>query len=59
MFFWTIYTHSILWNESLALTIWDLRCFEDLEEKGELVSDFINELITKVFVEQPRLHRVC
>ena len=29
--------------------------FEGLEEKG----DSINLLITKLFVKQPRLHRVC
>ena len=29
--------------------------FEGLEEQGELVT----ELMTKVFVEQPQLQRVC
>ena len=26
---------------------------------SERMSDLVNELPTKVFVEQPRLHRVC
>ena len=30
-------------------------CFEDLGEKDRLLT----ELMTEVFVEQPRLHRVC
>ena len=29
--------------------------FEDLEEKAELLS----QLMMKLFVEQPRLHRLC
>ena len=40
---------------SLALTVWDYGCFEDLEEKD----DSHNEWITKVFVEQPWLQQVC
>ena len=40
---------------SLALTVCDLGYYEDLEEKDEL----LNELITRLFVGQPRLHRVC
>ena len=40
---------------SLALTVLELRCFEDLEEKDELLT----ELITEVFVEQLWLHLVC
>ena len=34
---------------SLALTVWELSCFEDLEEKDELLN---------VFVEQPLLYRL-
>ena len=40
---------------SLALTVWEWRCSEDISTKDES----INEIMTKVFVEQPRLHRVC
>ena len=40
---------------SLALTVWDLQCLEDLEEKDEL----LNESVTEVIVEQIRLHWVC
>ena len=29
------------------------------EEKDEWLSDWLNEKITTMFVEQPRLHRVC
>ena len=39
---------------SLALTVWERQCFEDISPKDEL----IDELITKLFVEQPRQHRV-
>ena len=46
------------WTFSLGHTDWDWRCFEDILTKGWL-NDWINELITKVFVEQPLLHRVC
>ena len=42
-------------GHSLALTVWELWCFEDLEEKDR----WINQLMMKVFVEQPWLNRVC
>ena len=32
--------------------------FKDLEEKDESVNK-VSECIMKVFIEQPRLHRVC
>ena len=35
-----------------ALTVWDSQCLEDSERKD----DSINESVTKVFIEQPRLH---
>ena len=38
----------------LAHTVWEWRCFEDFEEKDQSP----NELITKVLVQQPRLHRI-
>ena len=40
---------------SPALKVWELWCFEDLEEMDRL----LNEWMTKPFLEQPRLHRVC
>ena len=40
---------------TLALTVWEWRCSEDMEEKA----DSVNHSVTEVFVEQPRLHRVC
>ena len=36
-----------------------LGCFEDFEEKDQRVNELINESVTKLFVEQPWLHRVC
>ena len=41
---------------SLALTVYDLWYYEDLEER---MTDSVNELMTRLFIEQPRLHRVC
>ena len=46
-------------NSSLALTVCDLWYYEDLEEKADSVNELINELMTRLFIEQPRLHRVC
>ena len=43
---------------SLALTVCDLWYYEDLEEKADLLTHWINELITRLFIEQPQLHRV-
>ena len=41
-------THGVLWTfsqnfRSLALTVWELNCSEDLEEKQQWVSDWIND----------------
>ena len=33
-------------------------CFEDLEEKDESGTESVIQWMTKVFVEQPRLHRI-
>ena len=57
---------------SIALTVWDLWCFEYLEEKAHRVNESMNDeavcrkapatpglLMTEVIVEQPWLHRVC
>ena len=35
---------------------WDTQSLDDSEQKDR---SLINKLITKVFVEQSRLHRVC
>ena len=56
-------THSVGWVfsqnfSSLALPVWDWQGLEDIWTKGWL-TQLINELITEVIVEQPRLHRVC
>ena len=33
--------------------------YEDLEEKDDSLNQLMNELITRLFIEQPRLHGVC
>ena len=38
--------------------VWDLWYFENLEEKDDLISELIISMM-EVFLEQPRLHRVC
>ena len=58
-FFWHV-SSLVGWTfsqnfSSLALTVCDLWYCEDLEEKDELII----ELMTRLFIEQPRLHRVC
>ena len=47
---WTFYQKF----SSQAVTAWEWRFVEYLEEKAAL----INLWVTKVFIEQPRLHRV-
>ena len=45
---------------SLALTVCYLWYYEDLEEKADSISQWMNELINdKAVKEQPLLHRVC
>ena len=44
---------------SLALTVCDLWYYEDLQEKADGLNRWINESMTRLFIEQPRLHRVC
>ena len=44
---------------SLALTVCDLWYYEDLEEKDEWINELMNQWMTRLFIEQPRLHRVC
>ena len=55
-------THGLLYEanpfSSLAPTVWDRQYFEDSEQKDHQLNELINELFMKVFVEQPRLHRV-
>ena len=59
---------NMIWSHNIKITGNDQlrqhrykqdRCYEYLEEKAHLLTDWINELITKVIVEQPQLHRVC
>ena len=51
---------NILSNvSSLGRTVWDRQCLEYSEQKDESMIELTNEWIPKVFVEQPRLHRVC
>ena len=57
-------THSVGWTFSqnfsfLALPVWEWQCFEYISTNHQLLSYSITQLITKLFVEQPRLHRVC
>ena len=33
--------------------------YEDLEEKDDWVTELINQSVTRLYVEQPRLQRVC
>ena len=42
-----------------SLTVWEVWCFEDLEEKGDLVNELMYQSGTEVFVEQPWLHPAC
>jgi hypothetical protein len=44
---------------SLALTVYDSWYYEDLEEKDQSLNEWINQSMTRLFIEQPRLHRVC
>ena len=44
---------------SLALVVCDLWYYEYLEEKDDLMNELINEWIPRLFIEQPRLRRVC
>ena len=55
-------THSLRWTfsqnfSSLALPVWDWVCLEDILTKGWFIQ-WINELMTKVIVEQPQLHQI-
>ena len=43
----------------LALTIWDLLCCDDLEEKDYRINQLMKYYLAELFVEQPRLHVVC
>ena len=39
--------------------MWSESQLEALEEKDHSLTELINELMTKVIEEQPRLYRVC
>ena len=41
-----------------ALTVWDIQSFEDISTNHQLIIELIIYLVTEVFVEQQRLHRV-
>ena len=43
---------------SLALSVWAGKWCEDLEENADRLTKWINQLFTRLFIEQPRLHRV-
>ena len=47
------------WTFSLALMLSDLWYFEALEEKYDSINYWMNESVTKVFVEQLWLNQVC
>ena len=36
----------------------DGECLEDFEQKDDVINKWMNEFIMKVFIEQPRLHRI-
>ena len=38
---------------SSALTVWDRQGLEDSEQKDDLMNEWMNEIMTKVFIEQP------
>ena len=44
---------------SLAFTVWEWSCSENISTKDHWPTDSLNESMTNVFVEQPRLHRIC
>ena len=43
--------------KQLCLTVWELWCFDSLEEKDYSLIDFINQWMKKLCVEQPWLHQ--
>ena len=43
---------------SPALIVWDRQDLEDSEQKDDSINKSMNELVTKVIVEQPRLYRL-
>ena len=42
-----------------SFTVCDLWYYEDLEEKDEWMNELRNQSVTRLFIEQPRLNRVC
>ena len=55
---WNMTCDMVLGLSILSYSLWFM-FFKDLEEKNDSVSQWVNESVTKVFVEHPRLHRVC
>ena len=43
---------------SPALMTWNRQCLEDSKLKKS-INEWINQWMTKVFIEQPWLHHVC
>ena len=41
------------------IKMWSEDQWEDLEEKADWLTESINQLITRLSVEQTRLHQVC
>ena len=48
---WTLYQNF----GSTVLIVWDRQCLEESEQKDHSMNEWMNELITKLFIEQPRL----
>ena len=38
---------------SLAITVWELGFFEDMEDGDDQFTELMNDLMTKLFLEQP------
>ena len=57
-------TCDMLWGVNILSKVqlpcsYGLWFLEDWEEKDDQLNQWINEWITRLFIEQPRLHRVC
>ena len=61
LFFWGVVNvlSKFQLPTATALTVCDLWNYEDLEEKADLMNESINQWITRLFIKQRRLHRVC
>ena len=50
---------QILWLKAPSQTIRVLRCRKDISTYHQLMNYIIHQSVMRLFVEQPRLHRVC